>query len=236
MVNSRALIAPLLCGAAVRAAEVQSLIDRPITLPRGSVDTTLHFTYTNWSSLLGLGNLTLEGETLALGLDYGATDTIQLGIGLAFPINPGAAFGSVLASGSFAVDKNAALRLDAGYESFGTNGNADTENANRYFLGMGASIKVPITPILAFVTGRTGPVQFGHFNNLGRNGVSAYFGSSFLTELSSDFLVVSAGNLDTGTIVGINLPAGLLVQPDPHVALTLQAGYSAVIQIPSSGS
>jgi len=118
----------------------------------------------------------------------------------------------------------------------GANGNFDPENANRYFAGIGAAIKVPITPTVAFVTGRIGPVQFGHFNNLGSNGTGVYFGSSFLTELSSDFLVVSGGNLDTGTNLGINLPVGLLLQPDPHLALTLQAGYSVVIEIPSVGS
>ena len=237
MPTLRAVIVLLLCAAAAGADPLQPLIDRPVTLPRGKVDTTLHFTYTNWSnSVLGGGSGSTDGETLALGLDFGATDLVQIGLGLVFPINPGAAFGSALASGSFAVDKNAALRLDAGYESVGANGNFDPENANRYFAGIGAAIKVPITPTVAFVTGRTGPVQFGHFNNLGSNGTGVYFGSSFLTELSSDFLVVSGGNLDTGTNLGINLPVGLLLQPDPHLALTLQAGYSVVIEIPSVGS
>jgi hypothetical protein len=32
-------------------------------------------------------------------------------------------------------------------------------------------------------------------------------------------------------VLGINLPIGLLLQPDPHLALMLQAGYSAVIRI-----
>ncbi len=55
-----------------------------------------------------------------------------------------------------------------------------------------------------------------------------------MTEASSDFLVLSGGNNGSSTIIGINLPAGLLLQPDPHLALTLQAGYSAAIS--TSGS
>jgi hypothetical protein len=47
---------------------------------------------------------------------------------------------------------------------------------------------------------------------------------------------LSGGSDNSGTNIGINLPAGLLLQPDPHIALTLQAGYSTAISIPSSGN
>jgi hypothetical protein len=52
-------------------------------------------------------------------------------------------------------------------------------------------------------------------------------------ETGADILTVSAGDKHTGTFVGICLPAGLLMQPDPRFALTLRAGYSAVVAIPS---
>src|SRR5258708_5942499 len=92
MPDSRALIALLLCGAAARAAEVQPVIDRPPTLPQGKVDLTLHGTYTNWGngSTAGVGPASLDGETLALGVDFGATDQFQLGFVVALPIHPGA--------------------------------------------------------------------------------------------------------------------------------------------------
>ena len=55
-----------------------------------------------------------------------------------------------------------------------------------------------------------------------------------MTEASSDFLVLSGGNNGSSTIIGINLPAGLLLQPDPHLALTLQLGYSVAISTTGS--
>ncbi|HYZ88231.1 MAG TPA: hypothetical protein VE620_02940, partial [Myxococcales bacterium] len=38
------------------------------------------------------------------------------------------------------------------------------------------------------------------------------------------------GDNGSSTNFGINLPAGLLLQADPHLAVTLQAGYSTVIE------
>src|SRR6266849_3193429 len=194
---SRALIALLLCGAAAHAQELQPLIVRPLTLPRGTFDLTLHGTYTNWGTgnTAGGGPSSLTGETLALG-------------------------------------------ADSGFENFGFNGDntGNISHTNRYFAGVGARIKVPISPTLAFVTGRTGAIHFGHFNNIGVSGTGLYVGASLLTETSSDFLVFSSGNNNSNTNIGINLPAGLLLQPDPHLAVTLQAGYAAAIAIPSSGS
>lgn len=239
MLASRTLIALLLSGAAASAQEtIRPVIDRPITLPQGRLDLTLHGTYTNWgnSSSAGAGPSSLTGETLALGADFGPTDQIQLGLGLALPINPGAGFGSILASADVALNEKIALRTDVGFESVGLNGNntGGISHTSRYFGGVGASIKVPLSPTVAFVTGRTGAVQFGHFKNLGDSGTGVYTGASAFTEASSDFLVLSGGNNGSSTLIGINLPAGLLLQPDPHLALTLQAGYSAAIS--TSGS
>src|ERR1700693_1506411 len=95
---SHALIAVLLWSAAARSEEIQPIIDRPVTLPRGAVELTLNGTYTNWGtgSTVGIGPSSLSGETLALGADFGATDEVQFGIATALPINPGAGFGSIL--------------------------------------------------------------------------------------------------------------------------------------------
>src|SRR5207249_9069959 len=55
MTSRRAVLALLLCGTAARAAGIEPLITRPITLPQGKVDLTLHGTYTSWSyGLFGL--------------------------------------------------------------------------------------------------------------------------------------------------------------------------------------
>jgi hypothetical protein len=239
MRSSRILI-PLalisLLGGLARAEELQPLIERPITLARGAIDVTLHGTYTNWGngSAAGGGPSSLTGETLALGADFGATDQAQLGLGVALPINPGAGFGSLFASVALALDKRSAVRVDAGYENVGLNGDNTTGfgHTNRYFAGVGAPLKVPLGPTLAFVTGRTGAVHFGHFNNIGDRGTGLYGGASGLTEAASDFVVVSAGNNNSSTNLGFNLPAGLLLQPGPRFAVTLQVGYSALISFP----
>src|SRR6266478_4113394 len=234
----RVLILLVLCGPAVRAAELLPLMARPITLPRGTSDLTLHGTYTNWD--LGLGALggpsSLTGETLALGADFGVTDRLQVGLGVALPIHPGASFGSVLGSVAFAAHPNAAVRFDAGVERIGANGDntGTSTHAARFFLGFGPRIKVPLSQTLAFVTGRSGTVHFGHFNNIGDQGAAIYSGASFFPETASDFFVVSVGDHDTGTNIGINLPAGLLLQPDPHLAVTLLAGYSVAIAVPDT--
>jgi hypothetical protein len=239
MPSSRILIALALLsllGGLARAEELQPLIERPITLARGAVDLTVHGTYTNWATgaAAGAGPSSLAGETLALGADFGATDQAQLGLGVALPINPGAGFGSLFASAAFALDKRTAVRADAGYERIGPNGDntAGFGHTNRYFAGLGALLKVPLGPTLAFVTGRTGAVHFGHFNNIGDKGTGFYVGASGLTEAASDFVVFSTGNNNSSTNLGFNLPAGLLLQAGPRFAVTLQAGYSAAISFP----
>jgi hypothetical protein len=240
MLNLRALILSALCATAALARDVEPLIARPVTLPRGALDATLHGTYTNWGtgSVVGVNSTTLTGETLSFGVDFGATDRVQLGLSTALPINPGAGFGSILGSAVLAASPNAALRLDAGFERIGFNGDgtATIPHTNRFFGGIGAPIKVPFSPTLAFVTGRNGAVHFGHFNDIGQRGTGLYIGASGLTELASDFLVLSGGDQNSSTVVGINLPAGLLLQPDPSFGVTLQAGFSTNITFPRSGS
>ena len=50
MSTARSLIAIVAFSSAVHAAEPLPLIDRPVTLPRGASDFTLHGTYTNWAT------------------------------------------------------------------------------------------------------------------------------------------------------------------------------------------
>src|SRR5260370_28588060 len=124
MPSSRILIPLLLLGGLARAAELQPLIERPITLARGAVDLTVHGTYTNWGNASAAGGApsSLTGETLALGVDFGATDQAQLGLGVALPINPGAGFGSLVASVALALDKRTAGRGHAGLPSIRPHG------------------------------------------------------------------------------------------------------------------
>jgi len=231
-----ALIALLLLAGAAQAQEPEALIDRPITPRQGALDLTLHGTYTNWGPSQ-YGPQELSGETLALSADYAVSDRLQLGLGVALPIHPGAGFGSILASAVTAVDQNSALRVDFGFENVGLNGDAPPGNTHskRYFGGFGGIVKVPISATVAFVVGRTGTVQFGHFNNIGDDPVGLYLGSTFYPQGASDNLTISGGDQNGATVVGINLPAGLLLQADPHLAFTVQAGYSVAAAFPSSG-
>jgi hypothetical protein len=232
---SRALIALLLWGAAAHAEELQPLIARPITVPAGRVDLTVNGTYANWSIRVA-GPDSLDGETLVLGADFGATDRVQLGLAAALPVQPGAGFGSIVASMVLAVERNVGLRFDAGYERIGANGNnrANPSHTNRYFGGIGVPIKVPIGPGVAFVAGRTGAVQFGQFENIGTSGTGFYVGSLFPGS-SSDIVIITGGDNNTSTIFALNLPAGLLLQPDPHLALMFQAGYAVTSTSPPPG-
>ena len=236
---ARLSIALLLGGSAARSQEIQPLLERPPTLRRGGFELTLNGTYANWASGGGAGAPgSIGGETVALGADFGATDGLQLGVAAAFPVDPGAGFGSILGSVAFAVERNVALRLDAGFERIGVNGDVPaflvSNHTNRFFGGIGAAIRIPVSPALAFVSGRTGAVQFGQFVNVGDSGIGLYGGASGLSESSSDFFVVSAGDNSSSTNIGINLPLGLLLQPDPRFAVTLLTGYSAAIS--TSGS
>src|SRR5712692_9588929 len=180
-----ACAALVLSGGVARAEAGVPLIDRPLTLPRGTFAATVDLPYTNRAGgAIGTrGNST--GEALAFGADYGVSDRFQLGLAAAFPIQPGAGFGSLLQSGELALDEKTALRLDVGYERIGVNGapaNQSGPHSSRYFGGLGAPAKIALTPALAFVSGRAGAVHFGHFNNLGDNGVGFYSGGSALTE------------------------------------------------------
>ncbi|MFL5378059.1 MAG: hypothetical protein ACJ787_09095 [Myxococcales bacterium] len=233
-------LAMVVCVAAARAERVEPVIDRPLIIPQGKVDATLLGTYTNWgdASLFGAPGIALTGESAALALDYGVGDTIQLGIGMALPLNPGFAFGSILGSMVSGFDPAFAMRVDLGYENSGLNGNGaeGAVHTQFFFAGIGVPLRIPITRTLAFVSGRADAVHFGHFNNVGESGRGFYAGASRLSELSSDIFVYSMGNNDSGSAIGINLPAGLLLQPDSHFAVTLLAGYSAVVALPTSGS
>lgn len=243
MLIARALIvSSIVANAALAQERIEPLIARPVTLPAQSFDVTLHGAYINWATGLGGINVaapsTISGEAVAFGVDFAATDRVQLGLATALPIHPGASFGSVLGSVAFAAGRTAAVRVDLGYERIGLNGDntAGFNHVDRYFGGIGAPMKIPLSAGLAFVSGRTGAVQFGPFNNIGDSGTGVYYGATLLPEGTADFFVISGGSNDSGTDIGINLPLGLLLQPDPHFALTVTAGYSAAVLIPSSGS
>jgi hypothetical protein len=240
LVIARALTAFSLFTSAALAQEIEPLINRSMTLPRGALDLTLQGTYTNLASGATPGSDvpgTFTGATLAFAVDYGVGDQVQLGLAVALPIDPAVSFGSVLASTAFALNPDAALRLDVGYERIGGIGEGATPiRSDRWFGAVGAPIKVPFSPSVAFVTGRVGAVHFGHFDVIGARPTGIYLGATLAPEAASDFFVFSAGNNNSRTAIGINLPLGLLLQPDPHFAFTLYTGYSAVITFPLSGS
>ncbi|HYS10869.1 MAG TPA: hypothetical protein VEP66_19170 [Myxococcales bacterium] len=58
---SRLLAAILLCGTAARGEAMQPLIERPVSLPAGKVDLTLHGTYTHWTGGVLGGYLDMRG-------------------------------------------------------------------------------------------------------------------------------------------------------------------------------
>lgn len=230
----RTSLAALLCGAAARAQIIEPALTRPITLPAGVFDLTLHATYANVAD----GHGSEDGGTVAMGLDLGASDRVQVGLATAFPILPGAGFGSLIASGLVALDRDVAVRGDFGYERIGLTGTSGSGESydihiHRFFGGVGARGRFPIGPNVAFVFGRSGAVHFGPFQNLGSGGLGLYTGASFLAPGSSDLVVLSSGDNQSGNLIGVHLPAGLLVQAHPAVAITLETGYAALIALPA---
>jgi len=239
--GSLVLGAAVLFGGAVRADEL-AVIDRPITLPAGAVEAMIRSDISNWD----FDNTdALTGATLGASVDFGITSGVQLGLAVVAPIAPGAGFGSIYASAAFALGRAAALRLDAGYERFGFNGTGADQagaNSNTVFGGVGVPIKVPITSTLAFVSGSTGAMNFAHFTNVGSNGTGLYLGANTIGSEGADLISVESGNGvnggndNSGVAISVNLPVGLMFQPDPHFAITLRTGYSAAISLPSDSS
>ena len=235
---TRLLVALLLCGTAARGEELQQpLIARPITMPAGRVDLTLHGTYTNWAGAVlsdELPGTTLTGETLSLGVDFGVRDKVQLGLAVALPIHPGAGFGTVVGSAAIAGEGSYGGRLDFGYERTGLNGDVPQGGGHndRFFGGVGFFVKAPINSMIAFVSGRVGAVQFGQYRNVGLGAPGLYVGaSSFYTDMSSDLLTISGG--DNIYHFGFNFPLGLLVQANQRLAITLHTGYSLELEATS---
>lgn len=85
------------------------------------------------------------------------------------------------------------------------------------------------------MSGKTDAINFAQFTNLAANGQGSYFGSSVFPNNGTDFISI-ASNTQSGNGFNVNLPIGVLVQPDPHFAFVIHSGYSAPIAIPSSGS
>lgn len=226
----RSCLAALVCAAAAHAQDENPLLTRPVTLPRGSVDLTLHGTYSNW--YIGPTTevpSTWTGGTFALAVDFGVTDSLQLGLAAAFPISPAHSFGSVIGSALVAVDGDAAVRFDAGLERVGLNGSdlpLSSTHSTRYFGGIGARLRFPVLPTIAFVVGRAGAVEFGAFNNVGDGQAAYYTGASMSPAGSADLVAISGGDAQTPTRIAVSVPAGFLVQPHPAVAVTIQSGYA----------
>jgi hypothetical protein len=219
-----------------RPANAAPLIERPLTLPAGELDPILLGNYSNWAAECSACSSD-AGESAAIGLDFGISPSTQVGLGIGLPVNPGFAFGSLTFDALFGVSATTAVRLDAGMESIGQNGVTGASHATRWFGGAGPYLRVPLSANAAFVWGRSGAVRFSRFLNLDIGGGGGfYYGSSYLpVGAGADLLAISAGNNQSGTVIDINLPMGILLQPNPTVAITLQAGYSAVIGIPSGG-
>jgi hypothetical protein len=99
-------------------------------------------------------------------------------------------------------------------------------------------VRNQLTPTLAFVSGRASVALPGRFSNVGVSfggpAIACYYGANFFSEGGADVVSISSRN-DMGTYIGINLQGGLLLQPDPHLALSLRSGYAAAIGIANGG-
>jgi hypothetical protein len=197
----------------------RSLIDRPLILPTNFLEVSL------------LGNLSNEGAgtsgaATALGVEVGSGEG-QAGLAVALPVNPDFGFGSVAGSLAYSLTRQAAFRIDLGFDhSQGHDGRADT---NFYYGAVGLPAKVRLSPWLALVSGRVGAIDFAHFVNLNDGGGSGFYQGAGQNAFSSSNLLTFTKQEDGPTQIGVNLPAGLLIQVADSLALTLRAGYEVII-------
>jgi len=157
-----------------------ALIERPVSLPAGKVDLTLHGnTRTGPAAFLEARWDHVDRETLSFGVDVGVRDNVQLGLAVALPsIRRG--FGSVVGSVGIAGDQSSEGVFDFGYERIGQNGGSGEFHDDRFMGGIGVLFKARSAHHRSR-HGRMGAIQFGHFRNLGST-KTLYLGStSFFT-------------------------------------------------------
>ena len=205
------------------------LIDRPLNLPAGVAQVELAGMYANWDAGAGSG-VSVSGESGAASVAFGLSSGLQLGATVALPLNPGFGFGTVAGTALFALGRDNALRVDAGFERLGANGGSGFQSAgDSYFGGIGAPLRFKLAGNLALVSGHTSGFQFAHYTNLGANGTGLYAGASTFGLDAGDLLTVahSTGdaNASDNTTVNLTLPVGLMVQVAEPFAITFWTGY-----------
>jgi hypothetical protein len=207
-----------------------ALIDRPLTLPAGTLEIDALGSFSSLSVNESLASA--SGYAGVLGVEYGVTANTQLGLALAAPISPELGFGSVAGSALFTLDAGRALRVDLGYENLYSTGFDRSENPGLYFAGVGLPVRLRLGHSVAFVSGSDGAFHFAHFANLGANGQSQYQGAANAGYSSADLFSIAhaVSDVTTGTFIHVNLPAGFLIQIAEPFSITLRTGAHFAVQ------
>jgi hypothetical protein len=184
-------VAVLVCAGSSAWADdyPNAIIDRPLTLSPSMYQPEAAFMLLHDSAPMGT-----DVDFLQFGLDIGVARHLQIGAFTNIETSPQSQLFSAMGSLQYQLLEFAAVRIDAGTERVGS----DLYLA----VGLGVPVKLKLTPVVAFISGR--PYAYGAEDDI----FQARIGSNNVSEF--------------------NLPAGLLFQLGPHFSVAARSGYRKV--------
>jgi hypothetical protein len=205
------------------------VIDRPLVLPAGMNE----FGVQGDVTILSTGNVSPSGFAGSAGFEMGFGKA-QVGLALGLPVVPGFNFGSIYGSAAAMLERQVAIRVDAGYDRDVVGVGVRTAASGIISFGLGIPLEMRLGKNVSFVSGRVGAMNFTPFLNFGQNGGTIYLGRA-MPFASADLFSITH-NLDASSVISVNLPAGLLVQVSDPLAVVFRSGYQALIASDGSGS
>jgi hypothetical protein len=177
-------------------------LNRALTMPQGGIEGDLALIINRFSTTTPVGSVSSTGESLALGGRYGIMPNLNAGALLAFRLNPDANFTDFLVNGEYEFMPGSMMMV-AGRVDLGVTHGTDS---NAFDLGLGLPFKYVLSPMLAFVSG------------------SQYMITAFGPIPNNDILFFEFAS--GGTIVGLNIPLGVIAQITPMFNLQGSTGFA----------
>ena len=196
----------------------------PLLLPSGTAQGEVSFELTSVSE----NGISASGESVVVGMDYGASDRLQLGLSASAAINPGA-FGSVDATGELALGPFAAVRLDAAITRETLTFLDQRGSLNMYDVALSLPSRIRLADGIALTTGRTGAAGFGRPMTYSVGNGSVALGSTPF--FGGDSIVAISVNDDGSVAASVQAPVGLLITPVRNVSIALRSGFRHVAPI-----
>jgi hypothetical protein len=193
--------------------DADAWIDRPLLLRPGQVQL---------GTALEISDTEPEQTAILSSASVGVNSRAQLGLAVTECLDP-TTFGALTATAIRGYNEDLALRIDAGVSRSAEFGSS----TNAYAFGVGAPIKVKLSPSVAFVSGSTAPTGVGLALAQGYN-----TSSSIPTSFGESILSVVA-NGDTPNNYVLTVPAGLLFSMTDRVAVHLHGALQMIYSPPN---